>query len=110
MKIEKSELNWIVKPTQESVNETFEYIKNNYSKFQNNHLIIDFSEKINTKIKELMLFLELSVNHKRNGMSFVLVSKGIDIDEISEEINIVPTINEAFDILQMDAIERDLGF
>ena len=36
--------------------------------------------------------------------------KGIDIDAISEEINIVPTINEALDILQMDAIERDLGF
>ena len=80
MEIEKSVSNWIVKPTQESVNETFEYIKNNYSEFQKNHIIIDFSKKININIKELMLFLDLSVNHKRNGMSFVLVSEGIDID------------------------------
>ena len=49
IEIEKSVSNWIVKPTQESVTETFEYIKNNYSEFQKNHIIIDFSKKINIR-------------------------------------------------------------
>ena len=57
-----------------------------------------------------MLFLELSSQHRENGTSFVLICKGIDIDEIPEEISVVPTITEAVDILEMDAIERDLGF
>jgi len=40
----------------------------------------------------------------------VIISKGINIDKIPEELNVVPTFTEATDILEMDAIERDLGF
>ena len=36
--------------------------------------------------------------------------KGIDIDDIPEELSVVPTFIEALDMLEMDAIERDLGF
>ena len=57
-----------------------------------------------------MLLLELSTSHRENGTSFVIVCKDIDIDEIPDEINVVPTFTEALDILEMDAIERDLGF
>ena len=110
MIIEKKSKNCLVKPENESVLDTFKFITKNYADFANYHLIIDFSKKINIIIKELMLFLDISVNHKRNGTSFVIVSKGIDIDDFSDEINIVPTVNEAYDILEMDAIERDLGF
>ena len=34
----------------------------------------------------------------------------IDIDDFPESINIVPTLQEAKDIMEMEAIERDLGF
>ena len=57
-----------------------------------------------------MLFLKLSEGHRQNGTSFVIIFEGIDIDEIPDEINVVPTFTEALDILEMDAIERDLGF
>ena len=43
-------------------------------------------------------------------VSFVLVVKGIDADDFPDELNIVPTLIEANDILEMDNIERDLGF
>ena len=74
------------------------------------HLILDFSGKINTNLKELLLFLKLSNQHRKNGTSFVIIFEGVDIDKIPDEINVVPTFTEALDILEMDAIERDLGF
>jgi len=65
---------------------------------------------LKSKIEEITLFLSLSKNHRENSTSFVVISKGIDIDEIPDEINVVPTFIEAIDILEMDEIERDLGF
>jgi len=110
MLISKTEKYTLVKPTQESIQHFFMEFENNYSNFTEQHLIIDFSEKFNIKIKEISLFLKLGVKHKENGTSFVLISEGINIDLIPEEINVVPTFTEAIDILEMDAIERDLGF
>lgn len=75
-----------------------------------NHKIIQLSENLNTTVKDLSLFLNIADSHRSNGMSFVIICNGIDIDNIPDEINIVPTIVEAEDILEMDAIERDLGF
>ena len=78
--------------------------------FKGEHLILDFSGKINANLKELLLFLKLSNQHRKNGTSFVIIFEGVDIDKIPDEINVVPTFTEALDILEMDAIERDLGF
>ena len=99
-----------IKPTQISVAQFFEKFKERYKEFKGEQLIIDFSDKINIEIKEILLFLKISVQHKKNGTSFVLVYKGISIDDLPDELNVVPTFNEALDILEMDAIERDLGF
>lgn len=110
MEISKTEKYTLIKPSENSVINFLENFKNKYANFTEEHLIIDFSDKINTKIEELLLFLDLSVRHKENGTSFVMICNGIDIDEIPEEISVAPTFNEAIDILEMDAIERDLGF
>ncbi len=100
----------LVKPNTNSVAVFVKDLKVNYDKFNGEHLIIDFSEEFNIEIEELILFLKLSVQHKENGTSFVLVCKGINIDTITDQLNVVPTLTEAIDILEMDAIERDLGF
>lgn len=99
-----------IKPNQTTVSQFYTNFKNRYSEFEGQHLIIDFSEKINIEIKEIILFLNLSEIHKQNGTSFVLICSKINIDAIPDEINVVPTFTEAIDILEMDAIERDLGF
>ena len=75
-----------------------------------NHKIVQLSENLNTTIINLSLFLNVANEHRNSGISFVIVCNGIDIDEIPDEINVVPTIIEAEDILEMEAIERDLGF
>jgi len=110
MIITKTEKYTHIKPTKNSVSEFIADFKNHRSEFSEDHLIIDFSEKININIKELLLFLKLSLQQKEKGTSFVLVCKGINIDEIPDEINVAPTFTEALDILEMDSIERELGF
>ena len=97
-------------PEQESIKHFLVELTKRDTEFNGEHLVIDFSEKINTTIQDLLLLLDISTNHRENGTSFVLICKGIDIDEIPDEINVVPTFEEAVDILEMDAIERDLGF
>ena len=72
------------------------------------HLILNFSENFNTSIQEILLFLNIANDFRTNGISFVIVCSGIKIDDIPDEINLVPTITEAIDVLEIDAIERDL--
>jgi hypothetical protein len=110
MNILKSEAYTLIKPTENSVGKFVENFKIKYSEFIGAQIIIDFSEKINIEIKDLMLFLNISTTHKENGTSFVIICDGIKIDDVPDEISIVPTLTEAIDILEMDAIERDLGF
>lgn len=110
MILDKTENYTLIKSEEDSIQGFLNEFDKQYSKLKNEHLIIDFSEIFNVEIEELMLFLKLSTNHKKNGTSFVLILDGIDIDLIPEEINVVPTLTEAIDIIEMDAIERDLGF
>jgi hypothetical protein len=110
MKINATKKYTHIIPEEKSAALFLENFKKRYAEFSGNQLIIDFSEKINIGIKEILLFLETSIQHKKGGTSFVIICKGIDIDTVPEDINVVPTFTEAIDILEMDAIERDLGF
>ncbi len=110
MFISKTENYTLLKLDNNSVQNFYTELKNRYSEFEKEHLIINFSEKINIQIEEIVLFLEISNQHLKNGTSFVLICKGVNIDNLPEELNVVPTLTEAIDILEMDAIERDLGF
>jgi hypothetical protein len=40
----------------------------------------------------------------------VIVTDRVDFDEMPDEIVVVPTLQEAYDIIEMEEIERDLGF
>jgi len=110
MLITKKENYSLIKPLQNSVKEFLNEFKKVDSEISNEHLIIDFSEYFNTKVEEFLLFLALSKDYKKKGTSFVIVSRNVETSELPEAIVVVPTINEALDILEMDAIERDLGF
>ena len=110
MNIHKTETYTELKFENISAQEIVKAIDNCISDFNNQNLIINLSEKINIKVEDFSLFLNLSKVRKGLGTSFVLVYKGIEIDDIPDEINVVPSLEEAFDIIEMEAIERDLGF
>lgn len=81
-----------------------------YPKFKNDNLVVILSAlgKINTA--DVVEFLNISNIHKSEKHSFVIVSENIDIDKIPEDLIVVPTQQEAFDIIEMEEMERDLGF
>jgi hypothetical protein len=80
-----------------------------YSNFKNVNLILDFSESINLDLKEILLFSQSNNVHKRKNNSFVLVGNGINFDQIPDDMIVVPTLQEAKDIIELENIERDLG-
>ena len=82
--------------------------KKRFDEINSNHIIVILSEDFNMNEKNISFFLEVTRIQKTNNKSFVVVKNGIDIDKISELLNITPTLGEAEDILEMEAIERDL--
>ena len=86
-----------------------EFLKNN-TNFKNVNLILDFSNIINIDLNKILLFSQLSETHRNNNKSFVIVCQGIEFDKIPDEIVAVPTFKEAEDIIEIEDIERDLGF
>lgn len=96
--------------TENSFDDFFKAFKSGKLDNPKNHIILQLSENLNTTVNNLSLFLDIADVYRNNGMSFVIICSEIDIDEIPDEINVAPTLIEAEDILEMEAIERDLGF
>ena len=81
-----------------------------YPKFKNNNIIVALSSLNKLRLQDIVEFLELSNTHRAAKHSFVIVSDKIDLDVVPDEIVVVPTIQEAYDIIEMEEMERDLGF
>lgn len=76
--------------------------------FKSKNIIIDL-EDTEMRPSELIPFEELAVKQKKQKKSFVIVAN-IDFDEVAGYMVVVPTLQEGFDIIEMEEIERDLGF
>ena len=85
-------------------------IEADYDSYKKSHLIINLTSLNLISSQDIIEFLRLSNNHRNDKMSFVIVSDKVNLDKMPEEIVVVPTIQEAFDIIEMEDIERDLGF
>ncbi len=80
-----------------------------YSKIKNDHLIINLFSFSTLTANNVLEFLELSNTHRAANKSFVLVTNKVAYEEVPEEVCVVPTLQEAADIIEMEEIERDLG-
>ncbi|WGH76529.1 hypothetical protein P8625_05050 [Tenacibaculum tangerinum] len=91
----------------------FDFVKNfreAYVNYKDKNLIIEISENFKVSNENILLFLEYAHKHQNNGISFVVVSRDVTIDDFPEDFNIVPTLVEAEDVVEMEDIQRDLGF
>lgn len=86
------------------------FIGSIHHQFEKQNIVIDLQQYKLLTLNELLSFLDISNHHRSNKKSFVLISDTINIDDVPEELNVVPTFQEAKDIIQMEEIERDLGF
>ncbi|WP_430409444.1 ribonuclease Z [Kordia sp.] len=98
--------------TQESTN-TIELVKKinaRYNEIQHDNIIVNLFSFGNLKKSDLVEFLQISKKHREAKHSFVIVTNKISTDELPEAVMTVPTLQEAFDVIEMEEIERDLGF
>ena len=69
--------------------------------------LIAFAEVNKHNIKQLISIKDSILAKKQ---SFIVLINQLKVDELPEEMNTVPTLREAEDVIEMEMIERDLGF
>ena len=79
-------------------------------KFKGQNVVIDLLKYETLELEELLQFLKVSNLHRKTKQSFVIINNAISPDVIPMEMIVVPTVQEASDIVDMEEIERDLGF
>lgn len=104
--------NGIVTITQQSetIADLVKQINEVYPKIKNDNVIISLSGFKTLFLEDMLQFLLISTKHRASKHSFVLVTNMFNLNETPDELVIVPTIQEAIDIIEMEEIERDLGF
>lgn len=100
----------IITQEKASVKTLVNNIEQAYDKYKNHHIIVNLSSLDKISLEDIIEFLRLSNNHRCDKKSFVIVTDKADLDQMPDEIAVVPTIQEAYDIIEMEDIERDLGF
>ena len=105
----KEKLNYILISDDIDKNANFEKIEASINQAENQNIVLQASIN-NLNNGNIDRFISISEGKKANGTSFVIVSKEISVDTIPESLNVVPTITEAEDIIEMENIERELGF
>jgi len=110
MKSTKKDNCLILEDEKNNAKDFADFISTLLKKFENENLVIDLLKYGKLTLEELLNFLKPSIEHYKNGKSFVIVNDTIIIDDVPEELRVVPTLQEAKDLIQMEEIERDLDF
>lgn len=85
-------------------------LSQSHSDFEKNNVVVNVADKGNLEAKDLLVFLEISNIHRQNKRSFVIVSNPLSIETLPDDLIIAPTLREAEDIVNMEELERELGF
>lgn len=93
-----------------SVQEFVKRLDNEYHRFKNDNVVINLIALKTITLTDVIEFLKVSNQHRKAKHSFVIVSDQVDFDDMPDEIIVVPSMQEAYDIIEMEEIERDLGF
>ena len=110
MKVDQKGHTTIIKDTQNNVEVFVDKITNKYQTFQGQNLILDVLHDKSLSNKDLVHFKELAKTHKKAKKSMIIISDAVDFDKVPNYLNVVPSVLEAHDMIEMDEIERDLGF
>ncbi len=110
MIIDKDGNTTIVTQEKSSVVELVKKLSASYDSFKNNNIIVNLTTLDKVTLPEIVEFLQISNTHRKAKHSFVIVTNKANLDEMPDEIIVVPTTQEAYDIIEMEEMERDLGF
>ncbi len=110
MKVDQKGHTTIIKDTQGDVLSFLEKVTHEHNSFKSQNLILDLSHNANATLKEIKLFSDVSKLHRKGKKSLVIVAENIDFNAVPTTLIVVPSLLEAHDIIEMEEIERDLGF
>ncbi|MES2811833.1 MAG: ribonuclease Z [Bacteroidota bacterium] len=110
MKVDHKGHTTIIKDTEGNTEAFLKKLTDQYNTFKETNLILDITHDKSVDLDGIKLFKELSKTHKKAKKSFVIVADEIDFNKVPSSLLVVPTLLEAHDIIEMEEIERDLGF
>ena len=86
-------------------------VKAHYKNMHQQNIVIDLSAIEALNPKHVLEFSELNTYNKETVLkSFVVVVGTMSVSKIPDDIATAPTLQEALDIVEMEEIERDLGY
>ncbi|MBZ9627699.1 ribonuclease Z [Psychroflexus sp. CAK57W] len=110
MKTEQKDNYIILSDEKDDVEDFADFLTRIQNRFKDQNVVIDIQKYGNLTLEELLKFLKLSFTHRKGKKSLVVVNDTINIDAVPDEIHVVPTFQEAEDLIGLEEIERDLGF
>ena len=111
MKIEKHPNFVVLEDEKDDIIDFASFIEDQISsKYKGQNVILNLLKYESLDLPQLLQFLKTSNLHRKTKQSFVIVNNAIDVDDVPYEMVVVPTLQEAADIVEMEEIERDLGF
>lgn len=111
MKIENHPNFVVLEDEKDDIMDFASFIESQVSdKYKGQNVVLNLLNYEKLDLPQLLQFLKTSNLHRKTKQSFVIVNDALDIDEIPFEMIVVPTLQEAADIVEMEEIERDLGF
>lgn len=110
MKVDQKEHTITIKDTQGDITSFLMKVTHQYKSFEKHNIVIDLLSYNDLTLTDIKTFIPLSKQHKKNKKSFVIVISDFDYNAIPDALTVVPSLLEAHDIIEMEEIERDLGF
>lgn len=110
MKVDTKGHTIIIKDTEGNISAFLEKVTSQHASFKNHNLVLDVTHDKSADTKAIKAYSELSKKHKKENKSFVIVAENIDFNDVPSSLLVVPTLLEAHDMIEMEEIERDLGF
>lgn len=110
MKVEHKGHTTIIKDTEGDSLAFLEKVTNQFATYKESNVILDITHDKSVDDRAIKNFVDLAKKFKKEKKSFVIVADGIDFNEVPSSLHVVPTVLEAHDMIEMEEIERDLGF
>ncbi|TPN88898.1 ribonuclease Z [Aquimarina algicola] len=98
----------IITQEKTTITEFVKKIEDKYDDIKGDNIIINLFSLAKITKDDVNEFLRISKQHKSDKHSFVIVTDKISFEEVPDEVTIVPTLQEAYDMIEMEEIERDL--
>jgi kynureninase len=78
-----------------------------HERFKENNVILQLKDNATSSID---ILVSISKIHRQLNQSFVVVSPQLNQNDFEDDFIVVPTLQEAHDYIEMELIQRDLGF